>query len=73
MHRLGSLVDEAIVVLLDDLEQELAGIKHLSYTSHDRMIHEVRETLDAIGDAVHIKYHMGWLEDSKPGIKHNPY
>jgi hypothetical protein len=75
MHRLSDVVDRACTVLIDDLELELEKLKscHHMNPCHDAMIHEVRETLDALGDAIHIKYHMGWLEPKASMNPHNPY
>lgn len=74
MHRLNSVVDEAIKVLVDDLEHELKAIEtHPGHQLHDAMIHEVRETITALSEAIHIKYHMGWIEKEQHSNPHNPY
>ena len=69
MDRLKHLVNEAIEVLECDLMYELkkAGCCHGEV--HDCIIHEIRETVDALEDCICIKHYCGWLKEPC----HNPY
>jgi len=68
MHRLSSLVDEAISEMLDDLERDLA--EHKAHRGPLRP--RVHDTVNALSEAVHIKYHMGWIgKDGHHDQHHN--
>jgi len=69
MDRLAMIVEEAMVVLEADLVCELKRADCCHGEVHDCIIHEIRETCDALKDLVCIKHYMGWL--GKPS--HNPY
>ena len=63
--KLHKLVDEAIEVLEHDLACELRKAE-AHQCKHgqdwDCMIHEIRETCDALEDCICIKHYMGWLK-----------
>ena len=63
--KLKHLLDEAIEVLENDLECELYKARECCCKEvPDCIVHEIREALDAIEDALCIKKMMGWAHDA---------